>query len=134
MPSPEPLPLAALARGAELFDRGEWWHAHEAWEDGWRAVSGQHRHYLKGLIQLAAANYHLVRGNRGAARRLFDGAAGHLAGSEPLRWPFDTGVLLAACAAAAARLDSGHTVAPVRPKLQPMLAAWSASAHGEDFV
>ena len=120
MPGPEPLPLAALTRGAECFDRGEWWHAHEAWEDGWRSVSGQHRHYLKGLIQLAAANYHLERGNRRAA--------------QPLRWPFDTGVLLAVCAAAAARLDSGQTVAAVRPPLQRMLAAWSARSLGDEFV
>ena len=134
MPGPEPLPLAALTRGAECFDRGEWWHAHEAWEDGWRSVSGQHRHYLKGLIQLAAANYHLERGNRRAAQRLFDGAARHLADSEPLRWPFDTGVLLAVCAAAAARLDSGQTVAAVRPPLQRMLAAWSARSLGDEFV
>lgn len=126
MPAPDPLPLAALARGAELFDRGDWWHAHEAWEDGWRALTGPHRHYLKGLIQLAAANHHLARGNRRAAQRLFDGAAGHLAGSQPLRWPFDTGLLLAACAAAAVRLEAGGPVAPVRPGLQAMLAAWSA--------
>lgn len=132
MTAPEPLPLAALARGAELFDRGEWWHAHEAWEDGWRAVTGQHRHYLKGLIQLAAANHHLARGNRSAARRLFDGAARHLADSEPLRWPFDTGVLLAACAVAAARLDGGQAVGALRPKLLPMLAAWTEREQEED--
>lgn len=130
----DPLPLEALVRGAELFDRGEWWHAHEAWEDGWRAMTGDHRHYLKGLIQLAAANWHLDRGNRRAARRLFDGASRHLAGSDPQRWPFATGHLLAACAAAAIRLDTGATVRPLRPRLQAMLVAWAARAHDDDYV
>ena len=131
MSASEFLPMAALKLGAERFDRGEWWDAHEAWEDGWRATGGKHRHYLKGLIQLAAANYHLDRGHPRAARRLFDGAARHLAESEPLRWPFDTGVLLAACATAAARLDAGRTVAAVRPCLLPMMAAWTERAEEE---
>ena len=134
MTAPDPLPLAALVHGAERFDRGEWWHAHEAWEDGWRATTGPHRHYLKGLIQLAAANYHLARGHARAACRLLDGAAGHLAASEPLRWPVDTGLLLVACAAAAVRLDAGILLAPIRPGLCAMIAAWSGEVgdhHGE---
>ena len=109
-----------------------WWHAHAAWEVGWRATTGAHRHSLKGLIHLAAANYHLDRGHRRAAQRLFDGAARHLAGSEPLRWPFDTGVLLAACAAAAARLEAGRVVTAVRPCLLKMLVAWSGCSPAVD--
>ncbi len=114
---------AELRRGAELFDAGDWWSAHEAWEAAWRAYPGRDRDYLKGLIQLAAVNHHLAGGKSSAARRLLDGAARHLGDSEPLRWPFDTAHLLAACAAAALSLDAGRPVAPMRFGLCAMIAA-----------
>ena len=44
-----------LVRGAELFAAGEWWEAHEAWEGVWRSVAGDERHFVQGLILLAAA-------------------------------------------------------------------------------
>lgn len=45
----------ALWAGAQLFDRGEWWEAHEAWEGPWQHASGEERHFLQALILLAAA-------------------------------------------------------------------------------
>lgn len=124
--SHHPLPaqtLEALRAGAALFDRGSWWEAHEVWEHAWRHLHGPHRHYLKGLIQVAAVNWHLARGNRRAARRLLDTAVPHLWGSAPLSWPIDTGHLLAVCSALAARLDSGATVKPLRLDLTRMITA-----------
>jgi hypothetical protein len=51
-----------------LFWQGRFWHAHEAWEEQWQASGDD---YYKGLIQLAAALFHLRRRNeRGAARLL----------------------------------------------------------------
>ncbi|ADV68538.1 DUF309 domain-containing protein [Deinococcus maricopensis] len=41
--------------GADLFAQGQWWHAHEAWEDEWRAATGADRACLSALILLAAA-------------------------------------------------------------------------------
>ncbi len=112
---------AWLKHGAECFDRGEFWEAHEHWETIWRAYPGHDRDYLKGLIQLAAVNYHLVRGNRRAARRLLDSGVRHLQDSDPLAWPFDTGHLLVVAAALAAKLDAGHALRPVDLRLAAML-------------
>ena len=44
-----------LHAGARLFNAGEWWEAHEAWEEPWRAAIGERRALLSALILLAAA-------------------------------------------------------------------------------
>ena len=44
-----------LREGARLFDAGEWWEAHEAWETPWRTATGTERDFLQALILLAAA-------------------------------------------------------------------------------
>lgn len=44
-----------LREGARLFDAGEWWEAHEAWEVPWRTATGPERDFLQALILLAAA-------------------------------------------------------------------------------
>jgi predicted metal-dependent hydrolase len=66
---PGPLHAAieqAFDAGLQLFNRGQHWHAHEAWEQCWR-LSGDDRY--KGLIQTAAALVKLSRGEpRGHAR------------------------------------------------------------------
>src|SRR5207237_9423037 len=46
-----------LARGAELFNRGLYWEAHEAWEELWLELEDEPKLFVQGLIQLAAA-YH----------------------------------------------------------------------------
>ena len=66
-----------LERGVELFNAGEFWEAHEAWEGAWMP----HRHqpegdFYKGLVQVAAGFYHYRRRNRnGALVKWRDGAA-----------------------------------------------------------
>ncbi len=46
-------------RGWALFNRGEFWHAHEAWENVWKERPEPSRIFFQGIIQLAAA-YHLL--------------------------------------------------------------------------
>src|SRR5881394_988812 len=46
-----------LSRGAELFNRGLYWEAHEAWEELWLELEDQPKLFVQGLIQVAAA-YH----------------------------------------------------------------------------
>lgn len=51
---------AALKSGAILFDRGEFFDAHEAWETRWRATDDdEERRGLQGLIQVTAAFHKL---------------------------------------------------------------------------
>ncbi len=44
-----------MQRGAELFNAGHWWEAHEAWEAEWLRAAGPERQYIQALILLAAA-------------------------------------------------------------------------------
>jgi len=64
--SQQPFPAAYL-RGIELFNRGEYFDAHEVWEDPWRATRGTERRFYQGLIQAAVALEHCRRGNRKSA-------------------------------------------------------------------
>lgn len=42
-------------RGAACYQRGEFFEAHEHWEDLWKTLSGDKRLLVQGLIQVAAA-------------------------------------------------------------------------------
>ena len=65
-----------LTRGVDLFNRGEYWEAHEAWESDWtHDRKGPDSGFYKGLIQIAAGCYHYRRRNRrGAVNKWTSGA------------------------------------------------------------
>jgi predicted metal-dependent hydrolase len=52
----------ALKKGVELFNRQEFYEAHEAWEAGWIDEVSDDRQLLQGLIQVAAGFYKLQVG------------------------------------------------------------------------
>lgn len=58
-----------LKEGIELFHRGEFFAAHETWEEVWRSTTPEPKTLLQGLIQVAAAlhqirDLHRVEGPR----------------------------------------------------------------------
>ncbi|HXI56462.1 MAG TPA: DUF309 domain-containing protein [Polyangia bacterium] len=53
---------AQLAPGRAAFNRGEFFAAHELWEEVWRNLAGEQRTFTQGLIQIAAGLHHLKRG------------------------------------------------------------------------
>lgn len=57
--------------GVELFNRGEFFEAHEVWEDLWRDCDPADRRFYQALIQAAVAAYHWGRGNATGAARLY---------------------------------------------------------------
>ena len=63
-----------LLEGMALFNERKFWHAHEAWERDWLIASGDDKTFLQGLIQLAAAYHHAMRGTFRGGVRLFDAA------------------------------------------------------------
>jgi uncharacterized protein len=67
---------ALLAEGVDLFNRGEYWHAHEVWEREWTPDrNGPDSGFYKGLIQVAAGCLHYMRHNRrGAVNKWRSGA------------------------------------------------------------
>jgi predicted metal-dependent hydrolase len=61
-------------RGVSLFNGVRYWHAHEAFEELWRAADDEDRDFYQGLIQIAAGLLHLQRRNaRGARNKLGEG-------------------------------------------------------------
>ena len=53
-----------LAEGLRLYDSGEFFAAHEAWEAVWLKAPEPEKTFLQGLIQVTAAFHHWRRGNR----------------------------------------------------------------------
>lgn len=69
--------------GLRLFEAGEWYDAHHAWEALWLAKRKDPGYVpLQGLIQLAAAEFHLARGSHRPAGRLFRSVLGKLGGGD----------------------------------------------------
>ena len=88
-----------MTDGVELFNSGEFWEAHEAWERLWLAAKGEEKVFLQGLIQLAAAYVHVRRGTYAGGVRLFDAALRKLD-----RFPDGHGGIDRASAVSAARV------------------------------
>ena len=64
-------PDPRFLEGVALFNRGEYFEAHEVWEDWWRDCPASERRFAQALIQAAVAVYHYRRGNYAGASRLF---------------------------------------------------------------
>jgi uncharacterized protein len=64
----------ALAEGLRLYDAGEFFTAHEAWESVWLGLPEPEKTFLQGLIQVTAACHHLQRNNPLGTVRLLQAA------------------------------------------------------------
>lgn len=76
---PDPRYLA----GVDLFNRGEYFDAHEVWEDLWLDCPGADRRFYQSLIQAAVALYHWGNGNAAGATRLFQSGKRYMAPYRP---------------------------------------------------
>jgi predicted metal-dependent hydrolase len=79
MPEPPPPPpddagrhLERVLHGRVAFNRGDFFLAHEHWEEVWLELVGPGRLVLQGLIQIAAGLHHLKEGRTAPAARLLD--------------------------------------------------------------
>lgn len=72
--------MTALERGLAAFRRGRFWHAHEEWEEDWRRTGDP---VVRGMIQLAAALFHVRQENAAGASRVYARAMRLLAGAPP---------------------------------------------------
>jgi hypothetical protein len=78
-----PLPVAeraaALAAGIEAYEHGDFFEAHELLEPAWMGTDvAADRALLQGVIKLAAAYVHAVRGNPAGIGRNLTGARARL--------------------------------------------------------
>jgi predicted metal-dependent hydrolase len=55
--------------GIKLFNDGEYFEAHEVWEELWRATDQPIRGFYQGLIHAAVGLHHLRRRNQAGARQ-----------------------------------------------------------------
>ncbi len=65
---PDQLQLMAL--GWQAWRDGDWFAAHDHWEEVWMSLKGRPRRLLQALIQLSVALVHLEQGNLKGARSL----------------------------------------------------------------
>jgi len=65
-----PLHLRAV-EGLELFNRGQYWRAHEALEAAWREETGPVRELYRGILQVAVVYLHVTRRNYAGATKVY---------------------------------------------------------------
>ena len=59
-----------FSEGLEAFNSGQFYEAHEIWEEVWLKTPNPEKMFLQGLIQVAAAFHHYSRANSLGARNL----------------------------------------------------------------
>ena len=117
-PIPEADRRAAFAAALAAYDRGDFFLTHELLEPAWMGTDDlPERELYQGLIKLAAAFVHSVRGNpRGIARNL-EGARERLAAAQKadMSGGIDLADLLTAVDDRLARLAADPDAAPIDP-------------------
>src|SRR5687768_3142923 len=69
-----------LAAGVDCFNRGQFFEAHEEWEEIWLDDTGERKRFLHGLIQIAAGFVKVGIGEWSSADGLFTEALAKLEG------------------------------------------------------
>jgi len=79
-PLPAAVRVAAVVAGLEAYAAGDYFEAHELMEPAWMGTADlAERALIQGLIKVAAADVHAVRGNPAGVRRNLEGARDRLA-------------------------------------------------------
>jgi predicted metal-dependent hydrolase len=104
--------------GIDHFNRGDYFEAHEVWEDVWQDCPAADRRFYQSLIQAAVALYHWGSNrNRTGARRLFAAGREKMAGYRPSHLGLDVDgfwrQVEAALAGALAEIPAADGPAPV---------------------
>ncbi len=69
-----PQEIAGLRKGLQFFRVGDYFAAHDAWEDVWRELSGRQRLFWQAMIQLAVGMHHWENGNLRGCRNVWNKA------------------------------------------------------------
>jgi uncharacterized protein len=78
-PLPAKVRIAAVVAGLEAYGAGDYFEAHELMEPAWMGTADvAERDLIQGLIKVAAADVHAVRGNPAGVRRNLEGARDRL--------------------------------------------------------
>jgi uncharacterized protein len=116
---------ALYLQGCALFDSGQYYEAHDVWEELWTDYRGPLREYFKGLIQTSVAIYHLQCGNGHGAAKLYHSSRAYLSPYRPRRLGADLDALFWQVERCFAKLWSpsgGSPQAWFNPALAPRLS------------
>lgn len=90
--------------GMELFNDGQWFEAHEVWEDIWHMAGGPRKRFYQGLIQCAVTLEHVRRGNPRGVRTVWTSARSKFAGLPQVYRGVNVKALLTGVGGAIARI------------------------------
>lgn len=109
-------PSSELRDGIELFNRGEYFAAHEALEDAWREGPSEEKQFLQGLVQAAVGMHHFSKRNLEGARGVLARAIRNLDPYTPKHMDIDVAGLLDLL-----RLWLNHAEQPAPPPNPPVI-------------
>jgi predicted metal-dependent hydrolase len=116
-PLPAEARIAAVIAGLEAYADGDYFEAHELMEPAWMGTADvAERDLIQGLIKVAAADVHAVRGNLAGVRRNLEGARDRLragAGGSITGVDVDIVALLASIEARLRAADRGEADGPL---------------------
>jgi hypothetical protein len=122
-----PLPLetrrTAFEHALEAYGADDFFEAHELLEPAWMGTADlEERALHQGLIKVAAAYVHAVRGNPAGITRNLEGARGHLArtGRAAAAWGVDVDALLVDVDARLADPTAAATLPPPMIRRTPV--------------
>ena len=124
-PEYDPRYLAGVAH----FNAGDYFEAHEVWEDLWHDCPSVDRLFYQSLIQAAVALYHWGNANRAGATRLFASGRAKMAGYRPRHLGLDVVRFWADVEAALADALAGRP--PLHPAAAPRIALEPPPHRGE---
>jgi predicted metal-dependent hydrolase len=106
-----------MAEGRAAFNRGEFYEAHEHWEDVWNEVDEPERLWIQGMIQIASGLHKLQREQRATCRTLLAKAFTKLADAPDALYGFDLARLEIEARAVDEALARGEAADPRSVKL-----------------
>jgi hypothetical protein len=119
--TPPPYDPRYLA-GIVLFNRGDFFEAHEVWESLWMETHGADRAFYQGLIQAAVGLCHFCNGNVRGAAKLYRSSRDYMARYESPHLGLDLHTFwnqMEACFAELLSADDPPRGTPIREELIP---------------
>ena len=68
----------SLLNALNLFNKHEWYEAHDAFEEIWNSVDGDERQVIQGILQVSVSQFHLSKGNLNGATILLGEGLGRI--------------------------------------------------------
>lgn len=112
-----------LQLALDRFNSGDWYEAHDLFEELWHETQGPCRPVLQGILQIAVAHLHLDRGNHHGATVLLGEGIGRLAHADSDSLGLDIQTLKTLAIDRLRRLQQGMTLDPCPPLQLPPAAA-----------